>query len=166
MASTTRPRVASADRRRQILAVASDLFARHGFRGTTTREIARAARMNEALLFRHFPGKEELYWAVIEAHCERGRKQQNLEQQLQEASNDLELFTGIAEDILRRNQQDPRLTRLLLYSGLAFAGFALGNAMLVVDLLVVPTVDLALLRSLPILAGLMILIYGLVWDAK
>jgi hypothetical protein len=38
--------------------------------------------------------------------------------------------------------------------------------MLVVDLLVIPSRDLSLLRSLPVLAGLMVLIYGLVWDTK
>jgi AcrR family transcriptional regulator len=118
MATASRPRVASADRRQQILAVASDLFARHGYRGTTTREIAQAARMNEALLFRHFASKEDLYWAVIEGHCQRGRKHDDLENKLKAGLSDLELFTGIAEDILRRNQKDPRLTRLLLYSGL------------------------------------------------
>jgi hypothetical protein len=55
---------------------------------------------------------------------------------------------------------------LLLWSGIAFAGFTLGNILLVVDRMVVPTVDLSLLRSVPVLAGLLILIYGLVWETK
>ena len=59
-----------------------------------------------------------------------------------------------------------RGVRLLFWSGLGFIGFALGNLMLVVDLLVIPSRDLSLLRSLPVLAGLMVLIYGLVWDTK
>ena len=57
--------------------------------------------------------------------------------------------------------------RLLLWSGLAFIGFAFGNVMLVVDRVVVgPAIDLSIWRSLPVLAGLAVLIYGLVWDAR
>ena len=59
-----------------------------------------------------------------------------------------------------------RGARLLLWSGLSFVGFAAGNVMLVVNFVILPERDLALLRSLPVLAGLMVLIYGLVWDAQ
>jgi hypothetical protein len=59
-----------------------------------------------------------------------------------------------------------RGVRLLLWSGLAFVGFTLGNIMLVVDRVVTgPEVDLEIWRSLPVLAGLGVLVYGLVWDA-
>lgn len=54
--------------------------------------------------------------------------------------------------------------RLLLWTGLCFAGLALNNLLLVVDSRT-PTVDLSVWRSLPAVAGLAILIYGLVWDA-
>ena len=60
-----------------------------------------------------------------------------------------------------------RGVRLLLWSGLAFIGFAFGNIMLVIDRLVVgPEIDLSIWRSLPVLAGLGVLIYGLVWDTR
>ena len=75
-------------------------------------------------------------------------------------------LTSLACAVLLLRGYRQRGVRLLLYSGLAFAGFALGNVMLLVDVVVVPTVDLALFRSLPVLLGLAILIYGLVWDAK
>ena len=55
--------------------------------------------------------------------------------------------------------------RLLLWGGLCFAGLALNNVLLFVDLGLVPTVDLSVWRSLPTLGGLILLIYGLVWDA-
>ena len=64
--ATTQVRFSAADRRQQILDVATELFAAQGFQGTTTRQIAERSRVTEALIFRHFPGKEELYWAVIE----------------------------------------------------------------------------------------------------
>jgi hypothetical protein len=59
-----------------------------------------------------------------------------------------------------------RGARLLLWSGLGFAGIALGNVMLVMDAVVLPERDLSLLRSLPVLAGLAVLIYGLIWDTR
>ena len=55
---------------------------------------------------------------------------------------------------------------LLFWSGLSFVGFALGNLFLVIDRMVVPGVDLSLFRSVPVLAGLLVLIYGLVWEAE
>jgi hypothetical protein len=75
-------------------------------------------------------------------------------------------LTSLACAVLLLRGYRQRGVRLLLYSGLAFVGFTLGNAMLVVDVVMVPTVDLALFRSLPVLFGLLVLIYGLVWDAK
>lgn len=56
--------------------------------------------------------------------------------------------------------------RLLLWVGLCFVGLALNNVLLVVDVRVVPSMDLSLWRSLPALAGLMLLIYGLVWETR
>lgn len=56
--------------------------------------------------------------------------------------------------------------RLLLWSGLCFACFFLNNVLLFVDLEVVPAVDLSIWRSIPILVGLALLIYGLVWEAR
>jgi hypothetical protein len=75
-------------------------------------------------------------------------------------------LTSLACAVLLLRGYRQRRVRLLLWSGLAFVGFAVGNTMLVVDTAVVPTVDLSLLRSLPVLAGLVILIYGLIWDTK
>ena len=56
--------------------------------------------------------------------------------------------------------------RLLLWSGLCFAGLAANNVILLVDKRVVPSIDLSLWRSLPALAGVAILLYGLVWETR
>ncbi len=75
-------------------------------------------------------------------------------------------LTSLACAILLLRAYLNRGVRLLLWSGLAFVGFTLGNIMLVVDRVMTgPEVDLAIWRSLPVLAGLGVLIYGLVWDA-
>jgi AcrR family transcriptional regulator len=110
-------RIPAADRREQIIGVAMRLFADKGFRGTTTREIAMRARVNEAILFRHFPHKEDLYWAVVEAKC-RGPESRKELRALLKSATPREAMTAVAEEILRRNMEDPSLTRIFLYTAL------------------------------------------------
>jgi hypothetical protein len=55
--------------------------------------------------------------------------------------------------------------RLLLWSGLCFAGLALNNLLLIVDVRFTPAHDLSLVRTLPALVGVGLLLYGFVWDA-
>jgi hypothetical protein len=57
-------------------------------------------------------------------------------------------------------------TRLLLWSCLCFTGLAANNTLLFIDLVVVPGMDLSMVRSLFALAGMMALIFGLVWEAR
>jgi TetR/AcrR family transcriptional regulator len=115
-------RVSSSVRRQQILDVATRLFAESGYRGTTTREISLGVGINEALLFRHFPNKEELYWAVIDAKRRSGRGRELLAQQLSAPGDtpaaERQKFVSIAENILRRLRGDLTLFRLLLFSAL------------------------------------------------
>src|SRR5690349_15219465 len=65
---STPQRLPASDRRRQLLETALDLFSRKGFGGTTTKEIAAAAGVTEAIIFRHFPTKADLYNAVLDYH--------------------------------------------------------------------------------------------------
>lgn len=62
------PRLSATERRQAILSAAAPIFARLGREGATTKEIARAAGVSEALLYRHFASKEALY-AELETHC-------------------------------------------------------------------------------------------------
>lgn len=59
--------------RGRILVAARELFAAHGFKGTTTASIARHAGVNEALIFRHFPAKKDLYEAILRDKLEDER---------------------------------------------------------------------------------------------
>jgi AcrR family transcriptional regulator len=63
-------RLDSDERRKAIVLAAVPLFARNGFAGTTTRELAAAAGVSEALLFKHFPSKESLYREILALGCE------------------------------------------------------------------------------------------------
>lgn len=75
-------------------------------------------------------------------------------------------LTSLACAVLLLRGYAQNRVRLLLWVGLCFVGLTLNNVLLVVDVRVVPDVDLSLWRSLPALAGLMLLIYGLVWETR
>jgi AcrR family transcriptional regulator len=63
-------RLDSDERRKAIVTAAVPLFARKGFAGTTTKELAEAAGISEGLLFRHFPSKKHLYGEILQLGCE------------------------------------------------------------------------------------------------
>ena len=65
-----RIRLPAEERRVGIVEAAKPLFARHGFAGTTTRQIAQMAGVSEALLFQHFPSKAALYREILHLGCE------------------------------------------------------------------------------------------------
>lgn len=118
MPTKVQTRVRAVDRRAQVLAVAAELFARQGYAGTTTRQIAEAARVNEAIIFRHFPSKEELYWSVIEDQFKRIAPAQELDKKFATIEDTSKLFAAVAEDVLERNSDEHPLKRLLLFSAL------------------------------------------------
>ena len=68
MPTSRRSRLSATDRKQAILSAAAPIFARLGRDGATTKEIARAAGVSEALLYRHFTSKDVLY-AALETHC-------------------------------------------------------------------------------------------------
>ncbi len=63
--SQTATKRSSRSSRERILTAARELFAARGFKGTTTAAIARIAGVNEALIFRHFPAKRDLFTAIL-----------------------------------------------------------------------------------------------------
>lgn len=56
--------------------------------------------------------------------------------------------------------------RLLLWSSLCFACLAANNVILFLDMIVFPSADLSLSRTVLALAGLLLLLFGLIWDAE
>src|SRR5438105_7849506 len=70
-------RLSAEQRREAIVKAALPLFARKGFGNTTTRELAEAAGVSEALIYKHFPSKESLYAEIQNIGCKD--KDQGLE---------------------------------------------------------------------------------------
>lgn len=112
------------ERREEILRSAISLFSQRGFSGTTTREIARGAGVSEAMVFRHFATKDELYGAILHTKsCSDGIDKFPWEQNLtlQEAiknKDDYAVFYNIAFDALNKHESDVGFMRLLFFSAL------------------------------------------------
>ncbi|MBC8032120.1 MAG: TetR/AcrR family transcriptional regulator [Pyrinomonadaceae bacterium] len=113
-------RMAAEDRRHQILRVAVTLFSQRGFGGTTTKEIAQAAGVSEAMVFRHYATKHELYSAILD-HKACSGDQMNPEELVAEAlkqKDDRAVFERLALGALEHHEIDPEFQRLLLHSAL------------------------------------------------
>src|SRR6185295_5746670 len=103
------------ERRKRIVHGAMTAFARSGFKGTRSRDLAAAAGVSEALIFKHFPNKRAIQKAIIE---ERIRQTgQFLSSELKAAP--LEKALGaMAARILHLSERDPHFMRLLYFAGL------------------------------------------------
>lgn len=107
------------DRRQQIVAIAGELFSQKGFRGTTTKEIAERAGVSEAIIFRHFATKDDLYAAILDAKVQQTAER--MKAQLAEAASrkdDQAFFGLLAFEMLEFHIKDSTFMRLLLFSGL------------------------------------------------
>lgn len=111
-------------RREQILQTAFDLFSHRGFSGTTTKDIAKAAGVSEAMVFKHFSSKDELYGALVEAKtCNEGFRKYPWEENegvmaAMEAKDDFGVFYHFALKALNKHQEDIAFMRMIFFSAL------------------------------------------------
>ncbi|MFA9407982.1 MAG: TetR/AcrR family transcriptional regulator [Candidatus Dadabacteria bacterium] len=104
--------------REKILETAIELFAKKGFNGTTTKEIAEAAEVNESLIFRHFSTKKELYGAIIEQKIDEEPGIELPLYKYKDTKDDYLIFKSIAERMLDKCGKDSSFIRLLHFSAL------------------------------------------------
>ena len=113
-------RLSLAERRQSLIEAARRVFAEHGFRGATTRQIAAAAGVTEALIFQHFPHKDALYAAILdERDAQPSSERWFAELDAHRAAGDAAqvirtLYTGL----IALHEQDPDLIRLMAFSAL------------------------------------------------
>jgi len=122
MASTFRDiptrtrRIRGEIRKAGIIEAAASLFSEKGFNGTKTREIAAHAGVSEALIFKHFPSKEDLYAAILAEESPVPRLIAQIKE-LAQQRKDVEVFRVIAETVVK-GSPDSELMRLILFSAL------------------------------------------------
>lgn len=110
-------------RREQILQVAINLFSQKGFRGSTTKEIGKLAGVSEAMVFRHFAKKSDIYDAILSNKtCHEGMRFPWEDDALLidaiERKDDKTVFYRLAFNGLNKQQSDVGFMRLLFYSAL------------------------------------------------
>ena len=106
----------------RIVEAAVQLFARHGYKGTTTRQIARLAGVNEATVFRCFERKAELFWAAAESRLTRLKLSRELQTGM---ATDLEpevVLPMLVEFLMDNISEDFELMRLLYVAGFELPG--------------------------------------------
>jgi len=109
------PGPCAADR---ILATATVLFARSGYKGITTREIAAEAQVSEVTIFRHFPSKHDLYMAVMKSGVQQVHLRGELLAGIAEASDGRTALARTFGLITKTLTEKPEILRLLQYSAL------------------------------------------------
>jgi AcrR family transcriptional regulator len=115
-------------RRQLILGAAKRCFARHGFAGTTTKSVAAAAAISEALLFKHFPSKAALYAEILAEECEADPELAHLLGQEPSTAALVELIRGMVRYFLEvahgPDKEEAQRLRLMITSHLEDGEFA------------------------------------------
>lgn len=99
------------NRRREILDKSLDLFVRHGYAGTSTREICRALGISSGLLFHYYETKEQLYLAQISTAREAMRM---IGEYLELPLSPIRIFREIAETMLSYFSISPSTAKVFL----------------------------------------------------
>lgn len=73
---------------------------------------------------------------------------------------------SLAAALLLLRQHHRTKTRLLFWSCVGFTGLAVNNVLVYVDLVLAPSIDLSVPRTVAAAAGLVSLLYGLIWEAR
>jgi TetR/AcrR family transcriptional regulator len=115
------------ERRRQLIKVAVKFFSDFGFQGASTKSIAEAAGVTEAIIYRHFATKEQLYSAILEHKLEQSGTQEWIDElhKLAEANRDEELFRSVARKILDAYEKDPDFQRLMFRAAIENHDFSM-----------------------------------------
>jgi AcrR family transcriptional regulator len=101
----------------RLMEAAAQLFARRGFKATTTREIAQLANLNEVTLFRYFPSKSDLFQAALQSHLNRIKLGRDLQASLAEGDDPEIVLPQIVTFVLNVLVTQPELRQLLHVAG-------------------------------------------------
>ena len=106
----------------RLVEAAVQLFSRQGYKGTTTRQIAHLAGVNEATLFRCFERKADLFLAAAESRLMRLKLGRELQKSLASDLDPEIVLPMLVEFLVENISQDPELVRLLYVAGFELPG--------------------------------------------
>jgi TetR/AcrR family transcriptional regulator len=119
--AVSRKRLKAGERRDQLLGIAKRLFSEDGFENTTTKAIAAAAGVSEAIIFRHFSTKEGLYASLLDQKADEiGLRTWGKELDDCATNEDDEaLVLSVVKHILEADRRDPQFRKLMLRAALS-----------------------------------------------
>ncbi len=97
----------------RIVLSAAQLFARQGYHGTSTRDIARLAGVSENTLFRHFERKEDLFWSALRWHSSALKMRRDLVEGIAQGQAPEVVLPKILEMLADLVSYRPELLRLI-----------------------------------------------------
>ena len=126
-------RMSAGARRQQLIEQAIRLFGTLGFRGTTTKAVAHAAGVSEAVIFRHFATKDDLYKAILKQKMDQDGLDDTIAALRRHAARgeDDKLVFRLVDYVLKCYRRDPDFQKVMLFAALeghdlAKAGAAYG----------------------------------------
>ena len=106
----------------RLVEAAVQLFSRQGYKGTSTREIAHLAGVNEATLFRCFARKADLFWAAAESRLNQLKLGRELQNGLATDGDPAVIIPMLVAFVVENLSQHPEMMRLLYVAGFEVAG--------------------------------------------
>ena len=104
----------------KIALAAGQLFARQGYHGTSTREIARLADVSENTLFRHFDHKEALFWSALRVHSSGLKLRRDVQEGFAKGDSPEAVLPKVLELLADTASFRPELPRLIAVAFLEF----------------------------------------------
>ena len=97
----------------KLTLAAAQLFARQGYHGTSTREIARLADVSENTIFRHFDRKEDLFWSAVRSRCSAVKLRRDVVEGMTDGDAPEVILPKIIEFLADILNYSPELLRLI-----------------------------------------------------
>lgn len=105
--------IRNSNQREKIVSAASQLFARQGYHGTSTREIARLSDVSENTIFRHFERKEDLFWSALRTRCSAVKLRREIVEGMIEGEAPEVILPKLIEFLTDILNYSPELLRLI-----------------------------------------------------
>ncbi|MCK4396737.1 TetR/AcrR family transcriptional regulator [candidate division WOR-3 bacterium] len=117
-----RKRMSGEERKKRIINASMKIFSKKGFQGTKTKEIAKAAGVSEAMIFKYFKTKNDIYNSIISSKVKDHSKE--ISDIQSKISNLPRVLKETILHVINLNEKDPTFLRLMLYSSLEEHRFA------------------------------------------
>jgi AcrR family transcriptional regulator len=111
-------------RTERIVDAAAQLFARQGYHGTSTREIARLAEVSENTLFRHFDHKEDIFWSALRSNVTALRPRWELLSEIKTGEAPGVVLPKVLELLAETVNYKPQVIRLIAVAFVELQGKA------------------------------------------